>query len=138
MSSTQMNVHSVRDEYINLHLKAEELLEIEHFKSILGQVLDEITIGKGAQRHGHNIKFSEQPWKYITDGVGTGFTIGQAIKKLIELKAYHEKEFPNTIELVQWKREALGAIVYIIMTIMWYENKFKKLVIENDNREKAI
>lgn len=105
----------------------DELLDIPHFRQILDTVLREVTQGKGKERHGLESKFSEQPWKYITDGVGTGFTIGQAIKKLIEIKNFHEERINTSKDpnyLAAYKREALGAIVYIVMAIMWTENNW--------------
>lgn len=101
-----------------------KLLEFEHFQAILDSVYNEITAGKGKQRHGQDTSFSQQPWKYITDGVGTGFAVGQAIKKLIEIKKYHDNNLNTEEGMLAWKREALGAVVYIIMAIMWTENQY--------------
>jgi len=105
----------------------DKLLEVRHFEWILKLVVDEVTQGKGKERHGLESKFSEQPWKYITDGVGTGFTIGQAIKKLIEIKNFHEERINSSADpahMLAYKREAMGAIVYIVMAIMWSENNW--------------
>lgn len=104
----------------------DQLLEFEHFKQVLDAAYEQVTHGKGKQRHGQDFEFSEQPWKYITDGVGTGFPIGQAIKKLIEVKQYHELKLNTEEGLQAWKKEALGAIVYIAMAIMWVENNSLK------------
>lgn len=98
-----------------------QLLSKEHFEYVLGEVMSQVFEGKGDERHGHGDSFEQQPWKLITDNVGTGFVIGQAMKKLMELKT-----FSNSIEgklddraYQAWKREALGAIVYIVMSIMY-------------------
>lgn len=112
-----------KEKYIPSSSK-DKLLSIEHFKGVLDLVMDQVQLGKGRQRHGMDSKFSEQPWKYITDGVGTGFPIGQSIKKLIELKNFHEQENPTPEQMYKWREEALGAIVYVVMTILWYEHKY--------------
>lgn len=90
-----------------------KLLSKEHFESILQEALYQVFEGKGRERHGNGIDFSLQPWKSITDNVGTGFVIGQALKKLMEVK--------NLTTTSSYKRELLGAIVYIVMAIMYRE-----------------
>jgi hypothetical protein len=100
------------------------MLNEEHFKQILEQVLDQVFKGKGQERHGHGLNLEQQPWKTITDNVGTGFVLGQALKKLMELRTFEPKDnSPEQIEkaLSAWKREALGAIVYTIFAIMYKE-----------------
>lgn len=91
----------------------------DHFQEVLEQVTNQVFVGKGNERHGINIPFEEQPWAIITANVGTGFVLGQAMKKLMELRVLKTPE--------AWKREALGAIAYIIMAIMWEENKKEKI-----------
>lgn len=93
------------------------MLNEQHFDSILTQVKNQVFNGKGAERHGVNTPFEKQPWATITDNVGTGFVLGQAMKKLMELRVMKLHE--------SWKREALGAIAYIIMAVMWEELKEK-------------
>ncbi len=99
-------------------------LSEEHFLNILDEAHHQVFEGKGEERHGHGLCIEQQPWKHITDNVGTGFVIGQALKKLMELKA-----FSNPEQYKSWKREALGAIVYITMGIMYndslYEEQFQ-------------
>lgn len=96
----------------------------EHFLEVLDYAHHQVFRGKGEERHGHGLDLEQQPWKHITDNVGTGFVIGQALKKLMELKA-----FSNPEQYKSWKREALGAIVYITMGIMYndslYEEQFQ-------------
>jgi hypothetical protein len=96
----------------------------EHFLDVLDQAINQVFSGKGEERHGHGKELESQPWKHITDNVGTGFVIGQALKKLMELKA-----FTNPEQYKSWKREAIGAIVYITMGIMYndslYEEQFQ-------------
>lgn len=89
------------------------LLSEEHFRAVLADVLYQVFEGKGKERHGNGIDFSAQPWRYISDNVGNGFCIGQAMKKLMEVK--------NLTNIAAYKRELLGAIVYIVMAIMHRE-----------------
>lgn len=89
-------------------------LTAEHFESVLEKVRDQVFQGKGKERHGHAGTFEDQPWRIISDNVGTGFCLGQSMKKLMELKGFDN--YPA------WEREALGAVVYIIMAIMWKES----------------
>ena len=101
--------------------KLTKLLSSDHFKTVLNDVLDQVFVGKGNERHGHNKQLEDQPWKHITDNVGTGFVIGQSIKKLMELKSFQKQDqFPS------WKREAIGAIIYIVMAIMYKEAEYNK------------
>ena len=120
----------------NSSLKEGPLTE-EHFSDVLHQVAEEVFAGKGRERHGQSGNFSQQPWRYITDGVGTGFPIGQAIKKLIEIKNYHEAKEPDIVHMASWKREALGAIIYTVMAIMWTENRFLETIKDDNSRSNS-
>jgi hypothetical protein len=96
----------------------------EHFEQILKEVSNQVFDGKGEERHGHGKPIEEQPWKLISDNVGTGFVLGQAMKKLMELKVFTPKtDTPEDIAkaLAAWKREAVGAIVYTVFAIMYKE-----------------
>lgn len=99
-----------------------KLITKENFYNILEQASLQVFSGKGQERHGHGLDLADQPWKVITDNVGTGFVLGQALKKLMELRTFVPKE--NTLSAKEhafaaWKREALGAIVYITMAILY-------------------
>lgn len=102
------------------------MLNKEHFEEILKEVLHQVFEGKGQERHGHGLNLEQQPWKTITDNVGTGFVLGQAMKKLMELKTFIPKEDTpeeNNKALAAWKREAIGAIVYTVFAIMYKEQE---------------
>lgn len=102
------------------------MLNEEHFRQILEQVIDQVFKGKGQERHGHGLNLEQQPWKTITDNVGTGFVLGQALKKLMELRTFEPKDnSPEELQkaLFAWKREALGAVVYTIFAIMYKEHE---------------
>lgn len=98
------------------------MLNEEHLLNVLKQVADQVANGKGQERHGHGLNLEQQPWKTITDNVGEGFLVGQALKKLMELRTFTPKN--DTSEECQkayraWEREALGAIAYTAMAIMY-------------------
>jgi hypothetical protein len=108
-----------------------KMLDKEHFEQVLGDACSQVFEGKGEERHGHGGKFENQPWKLITDNVGTGFVVGQAMKKLMELKTFSSSSIDEKLrpkEYAAWRREALGAIVYVAMAIM-YRDKL------NNNRQ---
>jgi len=86
----------------------------EHFLDILNDVTGQVFSGKGTERHGHGDTFAEQPWVAISRNVGDGFVLGQALKKVMELRSFDN--------VPQYKREAIGAIVYLVMAIMWKEH----------------
>jgi hypothetical protein len=91
----------------------------EHFNDVLRQAEAQVFEGKGSERHGLGKPFNEQPWVAITDNVGIAWDIGQAEKKLMELRVFSNHE--------AWKREALGAIAYITMAIMHEERRIEQL-----------
>ena len=101
------------------------MLDESHFRLIMELACDQVFNGKGIQRHGGGLPLEQQPWKVISDNVGTGFVLGQAMKKLMELKIYPDDTSLTKEQLTKnfesFKREALGAIVYTIMAIMYKE-----------------
>ncbi len=105
-----------------------KLLSLDHFMDVLSKAYEQVASGKGKARHGISKEFEDQPWKLISDTVGPEFLIGQAIKKLMELKAH--KIHMNKIEISgatdtgsrdKWMADALGAIVYTAMAVMYEE-----------------
>lgn len=108
-------------------IESKELLTDKHFEEVLKDVLEQVRVGKGNERHGNSIPFEDQPWRLISDNVGDGFVIGQAIKKLMELKAHNkfiagaQTELERQSGYAKWKSDAIGAIVYTVMAIMYKE-----------------
>ena len=96
-------------------------LSKEHFKQVLNEIMDQVFEGKGEERHGHGASFEDQPWVEITKNVGIGFPVGQALKKLMELRSFENN-------LSAWEREAYGTGVYVVMSIMFkqYEEEIKR------------
>lgn len=80
------------------------------FSLVLEKVKSFVFHEKGNIKHGNNKPLLEQDWKYITDNVGLGFTLGQALKKILELK--------NTSIVEKWNDEIIGAISYLIFAYM--------------------
>jgi len=50
----------------------------------LKEALVQASAGKGKERHANNLPFDAQPIAQITRSVGTGFPLGQAVKKIEE------------------------------------------------------
>ena len=107
-------------------------LSLDHFMEVLYKAYDQVAVGKGKQRHGITKQFADQPWKLIADTVGPEFLIGQAVKKLMELKAHkiNEDAAAKNSEVLKayvssekWMTDALGAIVYTVMAIMYKEHQ---------------
>ena len=71
---------------------------------VLADALDQAQSGKGAERHGQDKPFEEQPMQKLIELHGRGFAYGQAGKKAQESErlAYEAA-----------RRELLGAIVYL-------------------------
>lgn len=84
---------------------------------IYQQALEQVSSGKGDERHGNGKCFLSQPWVSITQTHGTGFLTGQAQKKIIE--AVKNKEQTNYL---WYKREILGAINYLAMSLLYDED----------------
>jgi hypothetical protein len=101
----------------NNNISSFEYLSEAHFKFILEKVLEQVfgEKGKGYIRHGgKDTPLSAQTWKYISDQIGSpDFCIGQAIKKLSELKG--KPDFDS------WNTEIFGAIVYTVFAAMYQE-----------------
>jgi phosphoribosyl-ATP pyrophosphohydrolase len=77
---------------------------------VFSRSLAQAGLGKGMRRHGHtHARWIEQPMFTIRDHVGSGFPLGQAIKKIIE--AQH-LDHGKAID------ELLGAINYVASEIV--------------------
>lgn len=85
----------------------------EHpLESVFSDVIDQVTKGKGSERHGETeggrgLTFSEQPIMTITRYVGNGYPLGQAMKKLSEVPALMKHKGRDAAY-----KEILGAIAY--------------------------
>ena len=107
-------------------------LSLEHFEDVLNKAYDQVAVGKGKQRHGNAKAFADQPWKLIADTVGPEFLTGQAVKKLMELSTHkinettaieQSRDKEADICRQKWMTDALGAIVYTVMAIMYKEHQ---------------
>jgi len=77
---------------------------------VLQKALYQAQDGKGAERHGNGLSFTEQPALTITRAVGLGFPLGQAMKKIQE----SQRMDPDAA-----KRELLGAINYLAAAVLF-------------------
>lgn len=85
----------------------------EQLGDVLDMALHQAAFGKGKERHANNKPFHEQDIIDITAKVGTGFTKGQAIKKIIESGKL------GTLKGVDAEiHELVGAMNYIAATVI--------------------
>lgn len=82
---------------------------------VLRRAYDQASDGKGSERHGQDLPFTEQPMQLIQDLVGEGFALGQAMKKMQE-----SQRLPHDAAI----RELLGAINYIAGAIIHKERHY--------------
>ena len=89
--------------------------EVGHpLESVFKDCLEQVTGGKGNERHGNGKQFMDQPWKHIADTHGDGFLTGQAAKKLQEAQSFED--------LDRWNREMYGVLSYTAMAILHRNN----------------
>ena len=79
---------------------------------VLSRAFDQAAGGKGHERHAVDKPFDEQPMQGIQDLVGSGFALGQAIKKIQE-----SQRLPAGRDV----SELLGAINYIAGAVIHIE-----------------
>jgi len=80
----------------------------------LSVVIEQVTTGKGEERHGGGKSFMAQPWVALAKKHGVGFLTGQAEKKWIEA----ETSMIATDD-ARYVREVAGAIAYSLMALLW-------------------
>jgi len=85
---------------------------------VLDDALGQAAEGKGKERHANGEPFINQPIMSIARGVGEGYHLGQAIKKLLE-----SQRLPTDRAIV----ERLGAINYIAASILLLEEERDEL-----------
>jgi len=79
---------------------------------VLQKALYQAQDGKGAERHGNGLSFTEQPALTITRAVGLGFPLGQAMKKIQE---------SQRMDTDAAKRELLGAVNYLAAAVLFLD-----------------
>lgn len=82
---------------------------------VLLAAVEQAMFGKGERHGGAQIEFTDQPWAHYVKMHGRGFLTGQAAKKL--------EEAASTRTGTAFEQEALGAIVYLGMAVL-YERSF--------------
>ena len=85
--------------------------------AVLNDALNEAQVGKGEERHGNGLSFTEQPALTITRAVGLGFPLGQAMKKIQE---------SQRMDTDAAKRELLGAINYLAAAVLFLDEGAEK------------
>jgi len=79
-------------------------------RKVLDMAFMQASSGKGYERHAKNEPFEKQIMMQITNSVGVGFPLGQAMKKIDE---------SMRLERDAAVRELLGAIVYTAGGILY-------------------
>ena len=79
---------------------------------VLRDALDQAQNGKGEERHGNGLSFTDQPALTVTRAVGLGFPLGQAMKKIQECQR---------MDTDAAKRELLGAINYLAAAVLFLD-----------------
>lgn len=95
---------ALHDAYQSLRDTGHPLFEV------FGDVVRQVTRGKGERHGGEATPFFEQPWVSIANTAGNGFLVGQAIKKAME--AGGKPDFAS------WETELLGAAAYLGMAVL--------------------
>jgi hypothetical protein len=80
----------------------------ETLLTALEQAYLQAAVGKGAERHANGQPFTRQPTMEITRMVGTGYPLGQAMKKAQEAEGMLSRDLPERAQA-----ELLGAINYL-------------------------
>lgn len=87
----------------------------ESLRKVLDAAFDQCANGKGKERHGNGLAWTEQPIFTIARQVGDGFNAGQAIKKIQEAQQMAARG-----EHERARHEILGAIVYCAsLHVLW-------------------
>lgn len=94
------------------------------FGKVLDLVDSQVFEGKGFQRHGNGTDLRDQIWYTISENVGEGFCLGQAMKKIHELST-------KKGSLHAWNTEILGAMSYLVFAYLWFNNKHSQEVIHS-------
>ena len=85
--------------------------------TILERAFNQAASGKGKERHADSRPFEKQPIMRVQELVGSGFALGQAIKKIQE---------STRLDTPKASIELLGAIVYLAAAIIFQENKLSE------------
>jgi ADP-ribosylglycohydrolase len=86
----------------------------QSLREVLARAIRQVSEGKGNIRHATGQDYTDQPIMRIQEMVGTGFALGQAVKKIQESTRLTHND---SIE------ELLGAINYIAAAIIYKERK---------------
>lgn len=90
-------------------------------RTILDAAFAHAATGKGKERHARDLPFDKQPMLETTRLVGSGFPLGQAIKKAGEAAGMIERG-----ELDAAEAECLGAINYLAGCVAWMRERARE------------
>ena len=104
---------NITEEQASYNIPEEETQEYGPLYDILYEAGLRASDSKGKERHANDRPFISQPISSIQDAVGSGFPLGQALKKIQESRRLAPSKARN---------ELLDAIVYIAAAII-YEDR---------------
>lgn len=90
------------------------VLEPHPLQKVFDEVINQVSKGKGEERHGNGKAFLEQPWYSLAETHGIGFLTGQARKKLDEAQGMTDD---------RWRREMIGSVAYAMMALLYDDIK---------------
>lgn len=88
-------------------------IKYQSLLDVLMRAYEQASGGKGAERHGKDKPFDEQPMQQLIELYGPGFALGQAAKKAQESMRMDETE--------RQVAELLGAINYVAGVVVYLE-----------------
>lgn len=103
---------------INIEDQSKLLSDYSKLRDILDRAYEQAASGKGKERHANGKPFDKQPISEIGRMVGTGYNLGQAMKKAQEAQG-----MANRNDKDKAAHELLGAINYIASAIMLIEEE---------------
>lgn len=102
------------DIYDRLSFDYSKWTEPHPLQKVFDEVINQVSKGKGEERHGNGKEFMQQPWYSLAETHGIGFLTGQAGKKLGEAQGMIDD---------RWRREMIGAVVYAMMALLYDDIK---------------
>lgn len=102
---------------LNAEIVPVENPDYDSVMSVLMDAFQQLSVGKGKDRHGHGLNFEDQDMLQIMEGVGINFALGQAMKKILE---------GRRLKMDKAREEFLGAIIYMAGAVVWLDQQGKK------------
>jgi len=99
---------------LNTDVQVVDNPDYDSVMSVLMDAYQQLSSGKGGERHASGINFEDQDMMQIMEGVGINFALGQAMKKILE---------GRRLKINKAREEFLGAIIYLAGAVVWLDKK---------------